>query len=101
MIRGLVEQQEIGIAAERARKRRPRELAPGKRFQLTVELLVRETEAAHDRSCALTPVVPARMLEPRLRLAVAANRGGVVIAGCHRPLESSQLFFERDQVARA
>ena len=101
MVGRLVEEEEIGIAAERPRQRCSRELASGERVELTVELLVREAEAADDRGCALAPVVAAGMLEPRLGLAVPANRRVVVIAGCHRPLEPPQLFLEGDQVTRA
>ena len=40
--------------------------------QRPVEVLVREAEPAHDRADALAPRVAARVLEPRLRLGVAA-----------------------------
>ena len=63
--------------------------------------LVREAEPAHDGGCALAPVVAAGVLEPRLRLAVAANRRLVVVARGHRLLEPPQLLLERDQVAGA
>ena len=97
----LVEEQEVRIAAERARERGARQLAAGEGLELAVELLVREAETAHDRGRALAPVVAAGMLEPRLRLAVPANRRVVVISVGHRPLEPPQLVLQRDQVTGA
>src|SRR5439155_10274707 len=100
VVGGLVEEQEIRIAAERACERGTCQFAAREGLELAVELFIREAEPAHDGGRALAPVIAARMLEPRLRLAVPANGGVVVISGRHRPLKPSQLFFERDQVAR-
>ena len=45
MVGGLVEQQQVGVAGERPRQRRARELAPGEGRQRPVELLGRRTRA--------------------------------------------------------
>ena len=41
------------------------------------------------------------MLEPRLRLGVAAQRGRVVLPRGHRLLEPAELLLERDEIACA
>ena len=84
----LVEQEQVGVAAERARERGARQLPARERVQLPVEVGVGETEAAQRRVHALAPGVAARMLEARLRLGVAAERRGLVFAGGHRLLEA-------------
>ena len=61
----------------------------------------REAEPAQDGGRALAPVVAARVLEPRLRRRVAAERLLAVVAGRHRLLEPPQLVLERDQVGCA
>ena len=48
VVRRLVEQQQVGIAAERARERGARQLAAGERLQAPVELVVVEAEPAQD-----------------------------------------------------
>ena len=101
VVRGLVEEEEVRVAPERARQRCPRQLAAGERLQLPVELLVAETEPAKNRRRALSPVVTARVLQARLRLAVAAHRRRRVVAGRHRLLEPSQLGFELEEVGSA
>jgi hypothetical protein len=97
----LVEQQQVGIAAERARERRACELSAGERLQPPVELLVCEAEAAQDGGRVIAPGVTAGMLEPPLRVAVALHRGRAVVACRHRRFQPAQLLFERDQVACA
>ena len=54
-----------------------------------------------DRVDALAPGVAAGVLEPRLRLGVAAERRGLVVAAGHRLLEPRELLLGRDQVAGA
>ena len=49
MVRRLVEQQQVGVAAERASERGARQLAARERSQRAVEVLVREAEAAQHR----------------------------------------------------
>src|SRR5215210_210410 len=73
VVRRLVEEQEIRVAAERTRERGARQLTAGESLELAIELLLRETEPAHDGGRALAPVVAAGMLEPRLCFAVPAN----------------------------
>ncbi len=101
VVRRLVEQQQVGVAAERARERGARQLSAGERPQLPVEVLVGEAEAAQDGGRVVAPAVAARVLEPRLRRRVAVERRLVVRAARHRLLEPLQLLLERDEVARA
>ena len=101
VVRGLVEEQEVGIDGERARERGPRQLPTGERRELSVEPGVFETEAASGAHCPLAPGPPARMLEPRLCVRVAPKRGLVVGAGLHAALERPELLLELEQVARS
>ena len=87
VVRRLVEEEQVGVATERARERRARQLAAGERVEQAVEIGVREAEAARDRADALAPRVAAGVLEPRLRLGVATQRLRAVVAGGHRLLE--------------
>ena len=101
MVRRLVEQQQVGIARQRPRQRRARQLAAGERRELPVELRVLEPEPAERRERVLAPGVPARVLEPSLRSRVARKRLLPVVAGRHRRLQPPELLLEVDQVARA
>ena len=47
VVRGLVEQQQVGVAGERARERAARELAAREGVQRPVEVVVLEAEPAH------------------------------------------------------
>ncbi len=62
--------------------------------ELPVEVVVVEAEAAQHRGGAVAPVPAARVLEPCLRLAVAAQRRVVVDAARHRLLELAQLLLD-------
>ena len=97
----LVEQQEVGVARERAGERGARELAARERLQRPVEVGVGEPEPAHDGARAVAPVVAAGVLEAGLYPRVAAEHRGVVVAGRHRLLEAAQLLLERDEVGGA
>ena len=88
VVRRLVEEQQVGVAAERARERGARQLAAGEGVERAVEVGVREAEAARDRADALAPRVTAGVLEPRLRLGVAAQRLRAVVSRRHRLLEA-------------
>ncbi len=101
MVRGLVEQQQVGLAGERARERGARQLAAGEGLEAAVEVGVREAEAAEDACSVVAPAVAARVLEPRLRLAVAAQRLGRVVAARHRLLEPAELLLGADEVGGA
>ena len=101
VVRRLVEQQQVRVAAERARERRARQLAAGERVEQAVEIRLAEAEAARDRADALAPVVAAGVLEPRLRLRVAAERLRAVLARRHRLLQLPQLLLDRDEVGGA
>src|SRR5205814_8291451 len=100
VVRRLVEQQEVGVAAERARERRARGLAAGERVERAVEVVVLEPEAADAGADPRAPVVAARVLEPRLRGGVAGERLRAVVAG-HVLLQTAELLFGLDQVGRA
>src|SRR5581483_9554707 len=86
---------------QRPRERRPRQLATGERLQATVELVLAEPEAAEGGERALAPGVAAGVLQPCLRLGVAAERILGVVAAGHGFLQPPQLLLELDEVARA
>ncbi len=97
----LVEQEQVGLRRQCARERRARELATREGVKRPVEIVLVEAEAAHDRGCPVAPVVPARMLEPRLRLRVAPQGRRVVRARGHRSLELPQLPLDGGEVGGA
>ena len=74
VVRRLVEEQQVGVAAERPRERGARQLAAGERPQRTVEVLVAEAEAAQDGRLVVAPAVAPGVLEPALRFGVAPQR---------------------------
>ncbi len=87
VVRRLVEQQQVGVAGERAAERGARQLAARERRELAVEVVIAKAEPAQNRRGTVAPVPAAGVLEPRLRLAVAAHRRLVVHAARHRLLE--------------
>ena len=101
VVRGLVEQERIGVAAERAGERGAGQLAAGERPQRTVEILLREAKPAHDRGRTVAPGVTTGVLEPCLCLRVAVQRRLRVVALRHRLLEPPELLLQGDEVARA
>ncbi len=101
MVGRLVEQEQIGVAGERAAERGSGQLAARERRELAVEIVVAEPEAAEHRRRAVAPVPAAGMLEPRLRCAVAAHRRVVVDAARHRLLELAELLLDPDQIGSA
>ena len=101
VVRRLVEQEEVGVGREGTGERGPRQLSAGERVERPVEVGVAEPEPAEDRRGAIAPRPPARVLEPRLRLAVAAQGRGRVVAARHRLLEPRELLLDRDEVAGA
>ena len=101
VVRRLVEEEQVGVAAERARERRARQLAARERAQRPVEVVVGEAEPAEDGGRTVAPAVAAGVLEARLRGRVAVQRRLVVDAAGHRLLEGAQLALDRDEVARA
>jgi hypothetical protein len=50
---------------------------------------------------AVAPVVPARVLEPRLRLRVAPHDRGLMVARRHRGLERAELLLDRREICRS
>ena len=97
----LVEQQQVGVARERAGERRARELAAGERRERAVEVLVAEAEAVQRRVDLVAPAVAAGVLEPRLGGRVGAERGRVGRALGHRRLELGQALLDRQQLLGA
>ena len=101
VVGGLVEQQQVGIAGQRAGQRRARELAAAEGLQAAVHVRVAEAEPVQRAVDALAPGVAARVLEPRLGARVRVERGGVVRALGHRVLELGQARLEVEQVLGA
>ena len=101
VVGGLVEQQQVRIAGEGARKRAASELAAAEGAEGTVEVGVLEAETAHRGHRLLAPVVAAGVLEPRLRAGVPVEGGVVALTLRHLGLELLELAFEGEQVAAA
>ena len=70
----LVEEQQVGVAGERARERRARQLAARERVERAVELRVAEPEPAQHGRGAVAPVPSTGVLEAGGGLAVAPQR---------------------------
>jgi hypothetical protein len=100
VVRRLVEQQEVRIAAERARERGASQLAAGEGGETALESGDGEAESSQHGLDAVAPRVAARVFQPRLGARVGRERRLVVRAGRHRPLEASELGFRREEVAR-
>ena len=98
MVRRLVEKQQIGVAGERPRKRRARQLTARERIERTIEIGVPKPEPAQCRRGLLAPRPAARVLQPSLRLRVARHRLRPVIAVRHRLLQPAQLLLDRHEV---
>ena len=101
VVRRLVQEQEIRVAAEGARERGARQLAARERVEPPVEVGVREAEPAHDGGRPVAPAVATRVLEARLRVRVARQGRLVVRAARHRLLEPAELLLERHEVGSA
>ena len=98
VVGGLVEQQEVGVAGQRAGERGAGQLTAAERREAAVEVLVAEAEAVQRRVDALAPVVAAGVLEPRLRAGVGVERRAVGGAVGHRVLELGEARLEVEQV---
>ena len=101
VVRGLVEQDQVGVARERPRQRGARDLAARKGGELPVEVVVVEAQAARDGACVVAPGVAAGVLEPPLRAGIGGECRPVVVAVRHRQLEALQLALRGEQVGRA
>src|SRR6266545_1646355 len=101
VVRRLVEEQQVGVASERARERGPRQLAARERLERAVEVFLAEAEAAHDGADPLAPVVAAGVLQASLSSRVEGEGLRAVVAVRHRVLQASQLLLGRDEVGRA
>src|SRR5688572_17852635 len=98
MVRGLVEEQKIGIPGESPGERGPGELASREACEWAVEVVGSEAEPARRCSRLIAPVVAASVLEPGLGLSVVAERIGVVRARGHGVLETFELRFDGQQL---
>ncbi len=87
MVGRLIEQDQVGVAGERPGERGAGQLAAGEGVERPVEVGLAETEPAQDRGRPLAPVVAAGVLQARLGLGVAPQRGRAMVAAGHRLLE--------------
>ena len=101
VVRRLVQQQQIGVAGQGARKRATRELAAGEGLQRPVEVVLGEPEPAHDGHRPPAPVISAGVLEPRLGGRVVVERRLIGASGRHRLLEPRELVLQLDEVGAA
>ncbi len=101
VVRGLVEQKEVGLRRERPRERGPRQLSARERRNGAIEVLVGEAETAHDGGRPVAPVVAPGVLEPGLGGRVAPERRRVVLAVRHPTLQRAQLLLDRGEVGGA
>ena len=95
----LVQEQQVRVAGQRARKRAAGQLSARERAQLAVEVVVVEAEMPDHRHRALAPVVAAGVLEPRLCGRVGVERRLVGGALPHRLLQPRELLLGGDQLA--
>jgi hypothetical protein len=94
----LVEEEQVGVAAESAGERGARQFASREGGEGAVEVGRREAEVARDRVEALAPGIAACVLEARLGLGVEAERRRLVVAGSHGLFEAPQLLLRRREV---
>ena len=87
VVGGLVQEQQVRVARERARERRAGELSAREAVEPAVQSVVREAQAVQRPERARPPVPAAGVLEPRLGARVAVEERGVVGALAHRCLE--------------
>ena len=98
VVRGLVEEQQVGIPGQGARERGPGQLSAGERGELAVEIGIAEAEAAEDGGGTVTPPPAPGVLEACLSLAVAAKRRRVVGAVRHRALQVLELLLDEHEI---
>ena len=91
MVRGLVEQQQVGAGGERTSKRGAGQLAAGEGREPPPRRLLAETETAEHGEDVVAPAVAAAGFEPLLRRGVGAHRLLVGLALRHRLLQARQL----------
>jgi hypothetical protein len=91
----LVEQQQVGLARERAAQRRARELAAGERRQEPVDVRVLEAEVVQHVRRAVAPRVAAAVLELALPARVAVVQRRLGRAGGHLLLHAPQVVLHR------
>ena len=101
MVRGLVEEQQVGVAGERPGERGARQLAAGEGRKPPIELLVGEAEAVERPDCPRAPVPATRVLQAGLGARVAVEERAFVGPLGHLELDAAEVLLERDQVAAA
>ena len=101
VVGGFVEEQEVGVARERAGERGAGELSAREGVEAPVQSVVGEAQTVQRPERARPPVPAAGVLEPGLCLGVAVEERGVVGPRAHRGLELGQRLLERHEVAAA
>jgi hypothetical protein len=101
VVGGLVEQQQVGVAGQRAGQRGSGQLPARQRVQLAVEVAVGEPEAVDGGQRPVAPAVSARVLEPGLGAGVGVERALVDRAAGHGLLEPVQLALDAQQLGAA
>ena len=95
VVRGLVEQQQVRTAGERAPERGAGQLPSREGLQLTIEhRVVCESKAVQRGQSTLAPRVTPGVLERRLGVGVCRQRGLLVITVGHFLFEPLQLDFQ-------
>ena len=101
VVGGLVQQQQVGLAGERAGQRAARQLTAGEGGQRAIQVLVAKAQAVHGRQRLVAPAVAAAQLEPLLRPRVGRQRLVAAVALGHRLLQPGQLGLQRHRLHRA
>jgi len=100
VVGGLVKQEQVGVAGERARERGARQLAAREGREPAVELALVEPESPDGGQGTIAPVVAAAQLEALLGPPVGGQRWLVVPSLGHGLLEPGELCFERGDLLR-
>jgi hypothetical protein len=101
MVGGLVEQQQVGLAGQRAGQRGAGQLAAGEGRERTLGLTGVEPEAAEDGEDVVAPAVAAAGFEPLLGSGVGAHRLLAGFATGHLRLQALQLRLGLDHLGAA
>ena len=101
VVRGLVEQQQVGLRREHARERRARQLAARERAERPVGVLDPEAQSAQDLLEARAPGVAAHRFELGLRVRVGAQHVVAAVALRHAALELAQPVLGGVHVGQA
>ena len=102
MVRGLVHEQDVGLADEHPRHRHPHLPATRERANVAVDPLIVEPEPVKDLACPIFERVAAEMFVLLLHLAEAAENlvhFAVAIRIGHRVLQVLELVMKRAEAA--